>query len=78
MLRVWIDELASQVDSLAMAVFDMLMCGIAHWHIRGQNVIIQQNPYTQDCKVVLLDFAFCENIDHPEVKKISFKANVEG
>ena len=33
---VWTDGLASQADSLAMAVSDMLMCGIAHWDIKGK------------------------------------------
>ena len=77
-LHVWIDGLASQADSLAMAVFDMLMCGIAHWDIRGQNVIIQHNPSTQDCKVVLLDFAFCRTIGPPEVEMLNFQLEIVG
>ena len=78
MLRVWIDGLASQADTLAMAVFDMLMCGIAHWDIRGQNVIIQQNPSTRDCKVVLLDFAFCRYLGPPEVEMINSGTEMGG
>ena len=61
-----------------MAVSDVLMCDIAHWGIKGKNVIIQHNPSMQDCKTVLLDLSFCSNIGPPEVEMISFKEDVEG
>ncbi|KAF8530738.1 hypothetical protein JB92DRAFT_457454 [Gautieria morchelliformis] len=40
-------------------------CGVLHNDMKGDNVIIHYNPSSQDCNVVLLDFALCTTLGPP-------------
>jgi serine/threonine protein kinase len=71
-------RLGFQADSAAMAVCDIHQYNIAHGDISGHNVIIQHNASTQDCNVVLLDFAFCRLYVDPSLQSLCLEIDIDG